>query len=308
MIKPRYVHISVAQISAIYVRLISELMSSKSNVARMKRPAADEKVQLVKRPAMKKTPKQREWVVPPGGPDLPQWPRHWLNVLYDLFDGLVINTLTSETTLTVWSDCGGMSTEMGALADIAAAIEARYGVRIRHKLFCFCDSDEQCREMAIANHAPTHVSDDIYSRNFDDGTFECSLHEVTHAMPPRGLDLYVCCFPCGPWSKNGKRLGFHDGDGHICYQAIASIKYMKPSLYLMENVVAIGDRDELGASDLDDIKTDMAQKLPDYVHLVITGIDPTVSGFPSRKNRTVLVGGRSEVIALRNSQGTSYSE
>ena len=83
---------------------------------------------------------------------------------------------------------------------------------------------------------------------------------------------------------------------------------MKPSLYLMENVVAIGDRDELGASDLDDIKADMVQKLPDYVHLVITGIDPTVNGFPARKNRTVLVGGRSEVIALRNSQGTSYSE
>ena len=74
----------------------------------------------------------------------------------------------------------------------------------------------------------------------------------------------------------------------------------------MENVVAIGDRDELGESDLDRIKADIAQKLPDYVHLVISGIDPTMSGFPVRKNRTLLVGGRSEV--MRNSQGNPYSE
>ena len=276
----------------------------------MKRPAADAVGQLRphlrQRPSMKFKPK--EWVVPPGGPDLPQWSRHWLGVLADLLGGVVNNTLTSETTLNVWSDCGGMSTEMDALADISAAIEACHGVRIRYKLYCFCDNKEHCREMAIANHAPTHVSDDIYNRNFDDGTFECSLHKDTHAMPPHGLDLYVCCFPCGPWSKSGKKLGFNDRDGQICYQAIASIKYMQPRLYVMENVVAIGDRDELGASDLDDIKADIAEKLPDYVHLVISGIDPTMSGFPVRKNRTLLVGGRSEVIVLWNSQGTPYSE
>ena len=73
---------------------------------------------------------------------------------------------------------------------------------------------------------------------------------------------------------------------------------MNPSLYVMENVVAIGDRDELGESDLDDIKADIAEKLPDYVHIVISGVDPTMSGFPVRKNRTLLVGGRSEVIVL----------
>ena len=270
---------------------------------------------LMKRPAMMKRPARAAskplgwiddstppaWRVPPGGADMPQWAHHWVNVLGDHLGSLVGTTLTTGTTLNVWSDCGGMSTEMFALDDITAAIGARYGVLMQSKLYCFCDNQRPCREMAFANHAPTHVSDDINSRNFDDGTFECSLCETTHLMPRVGLDIYVCCFPCGPWSKSGKRLGFDDADGSLCWQAIASIKHMQPNIYVMENVVAIGDQNELGESDLDIIKSHMAQCLPGYTHLVITGIDPTLSGYPVRKSRTLLVGGRSEVITLWHS-------
>ena len=249
-----------------------------------------------------------EWRVTPGGTDMPQWAPHWVNVLRDHLDGLVGTTLTPGTTLNVWSDCGGLSSEMFALGDIVSAIEKHYGVLMGVKLYCFCDTDPHCRDMAVANHGPVHVSDDINNRNFDDGTFECSKCCATHMMPTAGLDAYVCCFPCGPWSKSGKRLGFDDDDGNLCWQAIASIKHMQPNIYVMENVVAIGDQNELGESDLDVIKAHMALHLPGYVHLVITGIDPTLNGFPVRKARTLLVGGRSEVITLCNSYITLYIE
>ena len=267
----------------------------------------------MKRPAVKRPANVPDWraVPPPGGPEQPQWACHWVEVLGDRLGDLMSNTLTSGTTLNVWSDCGGMGTEMFALADITAAIQAKYGVLMQLNLHCFCDSEKHCRDMAVANHAPTHVSDDINNRDFDDGTFECSLCADTHAMPTQGLDIYVCCFPCGPWSKSGKRLGFNDADGQLCWQAIASIKYMKPNLYVMENVVAIGDRDELGQSDLEVIKAHMVEALPGYTHLVITGIGPTMNGYPVRKSRTLLIGGRSEVIALWNLwnfYGISHSE
>ena len=272
-------------------------MAQKTKAAKlMKRPALMKQPAMT-RPAMTRPAGPPEWVVPPGGADMPKWSRHWVDVLGDHLGELMHGTLTSETTLNVWSDCGGMSTEMFALDDIAKAIAARYGVQMRMKLYCFCDNEQHCRDMAIANHAPTHVSDDIYRRNFTDGTFECSLCGVTHVMPTAGLDLYVCCFPCGPWSKSGKKLGFDDGDGELCWQAIASIKHLQPNFYMMENVVAIGDRDELGVSDLDTIKSHMAARLPGYVHLVVTGIDPTLNGFPTHKARTLMVGGKCQVTA-----------
>jgi site-specific DNA-cytosine methylase len=237
---------------------------------------------------------------------MPQWASHWVDVLGHRLGDLMNTTLTSSTTLNVWSDCGGMGTEMFALADLTASIQARYGVLMKANLHCVCDNEKHCRDMAIDNHTPTHVSDDIYNRNFDDGTFECSLCADTHAMPTHGLDVYVCCFPCGPWSKCGKKLGFNDAAGELCWQAIASIKYMQPSLYMMENVVAIGDGNDLGTSDLQVIKAHMGEHLPGYTHLVITGIDPTFNGFPVRKLRTLLIGGRSEVIAFWNFYGIPY--
>jgi site-specific DNA-cytosine methylase len=262
----------------------------------MKRPAT----KLIKRPATKVILPAPEWVEDVDGAALPNWSEHWVKVLRGSLDGLVVSrTLTSGTTINVWSDCGGMCTEMFALADIKAAIASEYAVNVTAKLHCFCDTDKHCRQLAIANHAPTHVSDDIYSRNFDDGTYECSLCADSHYMPRTGLDVYACCFPCGPWSKAGLGLGFNDDDGQVCWQAIASIKYMQPSLYLMENVVSIGDKNPLGPSDVDVIKAHMVEHLPGYAHIVVTGVDPTMNGFPVHRNRIFLIGGRVEVIASK---------
>ena len=122
-------------------------------------PSKPVQAKLMKRPAMMKRPARAAskplgwiddstppaWRVPPGGADMPQWAPRWVNVLGDHLGGLVGTTLTTGTTLNVWSDCGGMSTEMFALDDITAAIGARYGVLMQSKLYCFCDNQRPCR-------------------------------------------------------------------------------------------------------------------------------------------------------------------
>jgi len=266
------------------------MMKRPANAALMKRPAGGW-------PQVPQAVMGQPRVIPiPGGPMLPQWESHFVALLDGALRPLIEgNMLTSSTTINVWADCGGMGTEMFALDAISRAMGERFGARFKVSLYLFCDKDKSCREAATACHDPKHVAENIYHRDLELGVVECVKCGGSHEIPRRGVDVYVCCFPCGPWSKNGKQLGFDDNNGKVCFQAIASIEFIQPSLYVMENVVAIGDKDSLGESDLAQIKSVMTQRLTGYNHIVIGGVGPSISGFPTIKNRTLLVGGLSQV-------------
>ena len=119
--------------------------------------------------------------------------------------------------------------------------------------------------------------------------------------------MYVCCFPCGPWSRKGKRLGFCDDAGTVVWQALKTIAALRPGLLFMENVAAIDSTSSspgMSESDLDHICRRMEAELPGYRLMSLKNIDPTLMGFPARRNRVALVGARQDLVGSAALQDT----
>ena len=132
-----------------------------------------------------------------------------------------------------WADCGGMGVELFALEMMATRVKEHLGVSVEIVPYAFCDTSKPAQKFAALNHKPRHIITDMMERDFEAGTSHCHTCDADHDIPPSGVDLYVCCFPCGPWSTRGKQLRFDDADGDKCGQALKSIKYMKPCLFAL---------------------------------------------------------------------------
>ena len=163
-------------------------------------------------------------------------------------------------------------------------------------------------EFAKANHQPLHMSDGIFARDFDAGTFRCIACGADHQFPPK-TDVYVCCFPCGPWSMKGARLGFSDRDGTIVWQAAKTINKLMPSVWYMENVVGLSSSktgSEAAATDLSVITDTLAKQMPLYHIMCLHQLSPMMMGFPIQRNRILITGIRTELtsadVMMRNFQ------
>jgi DNA (cytosine-5)-methyltransferase 1 len=124
--------------------------------------------------------------------------------------------------LRVGTDCSG----------IEAPIEALKQLKIPYRHVFSSEIDKYCIESIIANHDPEilfghdeeYPEGDITKRDIDD-------------VPD--IDLYVCGFPCQPFSLAGKRKGSKDKRGNVfwgCYEVITEIQ---PKYFILENVKGI---------------------------------------------------------------------
>jgi DNA (cytosine-5)-methyltransferase 1 len=124
--------------------------------------------------------------------------------------------------LRVGTDCSG----------IEAPVEALKQLKIPYKHVFSSEIDKYCIESIIANHDPEilfghdeeYPEGDITKRDIDD-------------VPD--IDLYVCGFPCQPFSLAGKRKGSKDKRGNVfwgCYEVITEIQ---PKYFILENVKGI---------------------------------------------------------------------
>ena len=231
-----------------------------------------------------------------GGTPMPNWADHFVNLLADGFFGFRQKTGNArEVQLSVWSDCGGMGTELIALTHLADSVLRRTQQKLSINNFCFCDKSSRCIEFARANHQPMHISNDIFERDFDKGTFHCLScggDGEDHPFPPK-MDIYVCCFPCGPWSMKGSRLGFSDRDGTIVWQAAKTINKLMPGVWYMENVMGLScskTGSEADATDLSVITDTLARQMPCYHILCLHQLSPTMMGFPIQRSRIVITG------------------
>ena len=116
-------------------------------------------------------------------------------------------------------------TEKYASKKLADELQITVGMSIDFKLHGGSDTTRHCKDFVVRNHDPPHFSADIFRRNFDDASFECTKCDRMCLLPSSGVDIYCCCFPCGPWSKLGKRMGLADPDGDICWQTIKTIEH-----------------------------------------------------------------------------------
>lgn len=106
--------------------------------------------------------------------------------------------------LRIGTDCSGIEAPIQALQQLRIPFE--------HS-FC-CEKDPFALKSIQANYTPKKIYNDITKRK--------------HALLP-DIDIYVCGFPCQPFSLMGNKMGTEDSRSNIMYQCIKVIKknYLK---------------------------------------------------------------------------------
>jgi DNA (cytosine-5)-methyltransferase 1 len=113
--------------------------------------------------------------------------------------------------LRIGTDCSG----------IEAPIEALEQLRIPYKHRWACEFDEYARKSINANYHPEIMYDDITKRDHKHLPF---------------VDIYVCGFPCQPFSTLGKKKGTSDKRSNTMLHVIDVIKSIMPTTFILENV------------------------------------------------------------------------
>lgn len=115
--------------------------------------------------------------------------------------------------ITIGTDCSGIDAPIQALLQL--------GILFRHVFSC--ENDPYCQETLQANYHPEHFFTDMTTRNVSSLAY---------------VDIYVCGFPCQPFSSAGKRQGEQDekGRGHIFWYCLEVIQHIKPKCVILENV------------------------------------------------------------------------
>jgi DNA (cytosine-5)-methyltransferase 1 len=111
----------------------------------------------------------------------------------------------------VGTDCSG----------IEAPIQALKNLNINFEHVFSCEIDKYARQSIRANYEPGILYEDITTRDHS-------------ALPD--IDLYVCGFPCQPFSVAGKRKGVDDPRGTIFWHCLETIKEKLPFVFILENV------------------------------------------------------------------------
>jgi DNA (cytosine-5)-methyltransferase 1 len=136
----------------------------------------------------------------------------------------------SRRILRIGTDCSG----------IEAPIQALIGMNIPFRHVFASDIDSSCITSIKANYTPEILFGDPEGpyTNGDITSRDISL------VPP--IDLYVCGFPCQPFSVAGKREGFNDtkGRGNVFWSCLDVIRSRKPKYFLLENVTGLLNHDK----------------------------------------------------------------
>ena len=124
--------------------------------------------------------------------------------------------------LRVGTDCSG----------IEAPIEALKQLKIPYTHVFSSEIDKYCMESIIANHDPKILFG--YDEEYPEG--DITKRDINDVPD---IDLYVCGFPCQPFSSAGKRKGSKDKRGNVfwgCYDVITEVQ---PKYFILENVKGI---------------------------------------------------------------------
>lgn len=121
--------------------------------------------------------------------------------------------------LRVGTDCSGIEAPIIALKQLKIPFSHEFSSEI----------DKHCIESIKANYKPKKIFGDMKKRKVKD-------------IPD--IDLYICGFPCQPFSMAGERKGTEDTRGTIFYECLKVIKNKKPNYFILENVKGLITIDE----------------------------------------------------------------
>ena len=111
----------------------------------------------------------------------------------------------------IGTDCSGIEAPIEALKQLGISFEHSFS----------CEKDKYALQSIKANYKPEKIYTDITKRK--------------HGLLP-DIDIYVCGFPCQPFSLMGNKMGTEDSRSNIMYQCIKVIKKKLPKVFILENV------------------------------------------------------------------------
>lgn len=121
--------------------------------------------------------------------------------------------------MNIGTDCSG----------IEAPIQALKLLNIDHTHVFSSEIDKYCVDSIKANYQPKKIYNDMTTRN-------------NKNLP--NIDIYVCGFPCQPFSQAGERKGLEDDRGNIFYSCLNVIQTKLPRFFILENVKNILNHDK----------------------------------------------------------------
>src|SRR5574343_174519 len=121
-----------------------------------------------------------------------------------------------KTLLKVGTDCSGIEAPIQALLKL----ENVYQFRVCHMFSS--EIDPYAKETLLKNYKPKVFYDDM---------------RVSRILSR--LDIYVCGFPCQPFSLCGHQLGSKDSRATIFEYCLDAIKQTNPKIFILENVRTI---------------------------------------------------------------------
>ena len=114
--------------------------------------------------------------------------------------------------LKVGTDCSGIEAPIQALKNL--------GIDFKH-IFS-SEIDASCIETIQANAPP-------------DVLYDGDIRERDNTKTPK-VDLYVCGFPCQPFSNAGSKGGLEDTRGTVFFGCVDYIQKRRPKCFVLENV------------------------------------------------------------------------
>ena len=135
--------------------------------------------------------------------------------------------------LRIGTDCSG----------IEAPIQALRQLGIPHRHVWSSDIDKFCIQSIKANYDPERLYGDL-NGPYPDG----DITKRDHSILP-DIDLYVCGFPCQPFSIAGYRKGIEDKRGNVFWSCLDVIKLKQPKYFILENVKGLLSHDKENKKD-----------------------------------------------------------
>ena len=122
--------------------------------------------------------------------------------------------------LRIGTDCSGIEAPIQALKNL--------GIPFSHEFSS--DIDKYCIQSIKANYEPKVLFGD------PDGSFPCGDITKRDIKDVPDIDLYVCGFPCQPFSTAGQRTGLDHKSGTVFWSCLNVIKVKRPKYFILENV------------------------------------------------------------------------
>ena len=135
--------------------------------------------------------------------------------------------MNSSRIIRIGTDCSG----------IEAPIEALRQLKINHQHCWASDINPYVIQSIKANYNPDIIFGDPDNKTSGDIT------RRNHQLLP-DVDIYVCGFPCQPFSSAGKRNGFQDPRGTVFWSCVETIQCVRPKCFILENVFGIMSHDK----------------------------------------------------------------